>query len=71
MAKKVHSYSLKGDYFHSKRVVAEYDKKTEETSYYSLDEILSEFNDKTISITIKEEDAVPSLNQPFNDDDEE
>lgn len=66
MAKKVHAYSLKGEYFHEKMVVSEYDKKTEVTSYYSLADILSEFNGRAISVTIKEEDEVPSLTQPFD-----
>lgn len=65
MAKKTHGYSFKGDYYHDKQVVAELDKKTEEWSYYSLIDILKEFDQKTISITIKEEDEVPSVEQPF------
>lgn len=68
MAKKVHAYSLKGDYYHSKMVIAEYDKKTETTSYYSLSDILAEFNERPISIVIKEEDSVPSLEQPFDEE---
>lgn len=70
MAKKVHSYSLKGDYNHEKQVVAEYDKKTEKTTYYSLKDILSEFNGRPISITVKEEDSVQALEQPFNEEEE-
>nr|WP_082970882.1 YonK family protein [Mycobacterium sp. E3298] len=70
MAKKVHAYQLKGDYYHQKQVVAEYDKKTESTSYYSLVDILKNFDGRPISITIKEEDAVESLAQPFDGDDD-
>lgn len=65
MAKKTHSYQLKGDYYHDQQVIAEQDKKTEEWFYYSLKDILAEFDQKTISITIKEEDSIPSVEQPF------
>jgi hypothetical protein len=68
MAKKVHAISLKGDYYHVKKVVAEYDKKSETTEYFNLDDILKEFDNKQISITIKEEDAIPSVEQPFDDE---
>ncbi|WP_010498363.1 YonK family protein [Paenibacillus elgii] len=68
MAKKVHAYSLKGEYYHEQMVVAEYDKKTEYTSYYSIKDILAEFNGKPLSITIKEEDDVPSIEQPFSEE---
>lgn len=64
MAKKVHFYSLKGDYTHETMIVAEYDKKADKTTYYSLKDILAQFNDKSFSITIKEEDAVQSVEQP-------
>jgi uncharacterized protein YwbE len=64
MAKKVHSYSLKGDYNHETMIVAEYDKKTEKTTYYSLKDILSKFDGKPFSVTIKEQDAVQSVEQP-------
>lgn len=67
MAKKVHSYSLKGDYTHDTMIVAEYDKKTEMTTHYSLKDILSEFNGRAFSITIKEEDKVQSVEQPEED----
>ncbi|MCM3274307.1 YonK family protein [Paenibacillus elgii] len=68
MAKKVHAYSLKGEYYHDQMVVAEYDKKTEETTYYSLKDILAEFDGKSFSITLKEEDEVPSVKQPFTEE---
>lgn len=71
MAKKVHSYTLKGNYDHKTMVIAEYDKKTEETSYYSLNDILSEFDNKELSITVEEEDTVQPIEQSFDDDDEE
>ena len=67
MAKKVHAYSLRGDYYHNHQVIAEYDKKTEKTSYYKLSDILAQFDGKTITVVIKEEDGIPSLEQPFND----
>lgn len=67
MAKKVHSYSLKGDYTHDTMIVAEYDKKSETTTYYSLKDILSQFDNKSFSITIKEEDKVQSVEQPEED----
>lgn len=67
MAKKVHQINLKGDYYHSKQVVAEYDKKTEVTTYYSLYEILKDFDGKNILISIKEEEEVPSLDQSFEE----
>lgn len=70
MAKKQNSISLKGDYYHQKQVIAEYDKKTEETTYYSLVDLLSGFDMKNIKISIVEEDAVPSVEQPFDDNDE-
>lgn len=68
MAKKVHTYQLKGDYYHEQQVVAEYDKKTEEKTYYSLKDILADFDQKNITISIKEEDEVPSVDQPFEDE---
>ncbi|MFL1672467.1 YonK family protein [Paenibacillus dendritiformis] len=68
MAKKVHTYQLKGAYYHEKQVVEEYDKKTEETTYYSLRNILADFDQKNITISIKEEDEVPSVEQPFDED---
>jgi hypothetical protein len=68
MAKKVHTYQLKGDYYHEHQVVAEYDKKTEEKTYYSLKDILADFDQKNITISIKEEDEVPSVDQPFEDE---
>jgi len=64
MAKKSHSYSLKGDYTHENMVVAEYDKKSDYTSYYSLKDILEKFDGKAFSVTIREEDAVQSIEQP-------
>jgi len=70
MAKKVHGYALKGDYYHSKMVIAEFDKKSEETSYYSLKDILKNFDGRYISIVIKEEDSVPSVDDPFGNDEE-
>lgn len=61
MAKKSHSYSLKGDYYHEKMIVVEYDKKTEERNYYSLNDILTKFDGRPISITIKEVDLVQTV----------
>jgi len=67
MAKKVHQYSLKGDYYHDKQVIAEFDKKTEETEYYSLQDILGKFDGKPITISIREEDVVPTVDDPFEE----
>jgi hypothetical protein len=69
MAKKVHAYSLKGVYDQKNRIIAEYDKKTEITSYYSIDDILAEFDGREFSFTVKEEDQVQTVERP--DEDEE
>lgn len=62
MAKKIHSYSFKGQYFHDEgMIIMEYDNKTDETRYYRLEDILKEFDESYISIVIKEESQVPSL----------
>lgn len=63
MAKKTHQYSLKGNYDHERQIIAEYDKKTEETSRYSLVDLLKEFDGKEISITVKEEDFVATVDE--------
>lgn len=63
MAKMVRKYRLKGDYDHETKMIAEYNPKTEETTHYSLDEILAEFDQKTIAVYIAEESEVPSVEQ--------
>lgn len=57
MAKRVHSVSLKG-ILHDDNIVEELGKNDEPSEYYSLAEILDEFRDKMVSITIKEEAGV-------------
>lgn len=74
MAKKTHAYQLKGIYYHAKRVVAEYDKKTETTTYYSIDDILKEFDGRELTFGVKEENAVQPAELTDDDlesDDEE
>jgi len=67
MAKQTRNYQLKGDYYHDKQVIAEYDKRTETTTYYSVKEILEMFDGAEISITIAEQGVLPSIEDPFND----
>lgn len=70
MAKKVHAYSLKGTFDLKSMTIGEYDKKSETTTYYSLQDILTGFDGKEISWTVKEEDGVPAVDAPDSDDEE-
>ena len=68
MAKKTHGYSLRGIYNHEKGVIAEYDKKTKATSYYSVKDILNNFHGKEITLTVSEHSSVPTVKNPFENE---
>lgn len=68
MAKRVHAVQLKGFYDTTTGRVTEIGK--EETSVYDLGEILTEFHGKKVTISIKEDTDIPSLDieQDIEDD---
>lgn len=62
MAKRVHSVSLKGQ-LHSDNVVEEFNKidGEEVSQFFDLAEVLKAFHGKSITISIKEEAPLPTL----------
>lgn len=60
-AKKTHQVSLKGLLSLEEMTVTEVVKEEEYT--YNFADIIREFNDKNVSITIKEEDPIPTMEE--------
>ncbi|PPB12846.1 YonK family protein [Brevibacillus laterosporus] len=67
MAKRSHSLSLKGLFIHQTGLVQEEtrNKETKEfdKSFYNLYDLLKEFDSKQVSITIKEDDEIESIDE--------
>ncbi|RXZ78183.1 hypothetical protein EBB07_29450 [Paenibacillaceae bacterium] len=63
MAKRTHQVSFKGEFDFERMVIAEYDKKTENTSFYSIKDALKEFDGKILTLSAKEEDGVSSVEE--------
>lgn len=63
MAKKVHSVAFKGllEVDWSAGVIKITETVKEETFEYSLNEILEEFNGKTVTLSLKEEDSIEPI----------
>jgi hypothetical protein len=61
MAKRVHSVSLKGVFDINDLIIEEFDPKTETTKIYSLRDILEDFDGKSVSFSVKEEQPVKSI----------
>lgn len=61
MAKKTHSVSLKGILDMDTGVIEEVTK--DDVNNYNFIEILKEFHDKQVSITIKEETELPVIEE--------
>ncbi|MEK5036314.1 YonK family protein [Paenibacillus sp. FSL R7-0302] len=57
MAKRVNSISLKG-HLHEDFIIEEFGKGEEPSEYFALMQILEEFKDKHVTISIKEEQSV-------------
>jgi hypothetical protein len=72
MAKRVNSASFKG-YLHKTLVIEEFGKREDDPSeFFDLKTLLEEdFVGKMVSITIKEEQMIPSLDEADIESDEE
>jgi len=71
MAKRMNGYGFKGEYNHKTGLIGEYDKKSDTTTYYSITEALSEFHEKSLSISFKEENGVTAVENIEDDSEEE
>ncbi|WJJ55257.1 hypothetical protein QB910_000013 [Dabrowskivirus KKP3916] len=70
MAKIVNSHSYKGEFDFGNMTISEYDKKTEETTTYSLADALRRFDGLEISISFKQE-LTPTSADDADDSDED
>lgn len=68
MAKIVNQHLYKGEFDWNNMTISEYDKKTEETSTYSLKDALRRFDGLEISISFKEEQSPASVSDDEEDD---
>ncbi len=71
MAKISNSASFKGAFDHEEMTISEYNKQTEGFDVYDLAEYLQRFDGKEISLTIKEELPVETMqNNNFGEEEE-
>ncbi|MGG0793828.1 YonK family protein [Brevibacillus laterosporus] len=67
MAKRSHSLSLKGLFIHQTGLIEEATKNKEtkeiDVRYYKLYDLLKEFDSRQVSITIKEDDEIESVDE--------